>query len=237
MTDVLDTNQQREAIVKAAAYLSSILEPHFQSTPNFKPPRTLIICGSGLGGISTKLSIDNPPPVTVPYEDIPGFKKSTVPGHSGTLMFGSMNGSPVVLMNGRLHGYEGNTLLETTFPIRVINHMGHVHNLIVTNAAGGINAKYQACDLMCIYDHLNIPGPVSYTHLDVYKRQEYVLLIISHLLRICWSSNGKLPQQLAQQLFPLISFLISPDKENIKLNSRSDEFKHAGSLVLSLIHI
>lgn len=69
-----------------------------------------------------------------------------------------MNGSPVVLMNGRLHGYEGNTLFETTFPIRVLNHMGHVRNLIVTNAAGGINAKYQACDLMCIYDHLNIPG-------------------------------------------------------------------------------
>ncbi|CAI4045340.1 hypothetical protein N7582_003497 [Saccharomyces uvarum] len=64
------------------------------------------------------------------------------------------------------------------------------------------------------------------------SQTEYVLLIISHLLRICWSSNGKLPQQLAQQLFPLISFLISPDKENIKLNSRSDEFKHAGSLVL-----
>ena len=64
------------------------------------------------------------------------------------------------------------------------------------------------------------------------SQTEYVLLIISHLLRICWSSNGKLPQQLAQQLFPLISFLISPDKENLKLNSRSDEFRYAGSLVL-----
>lgn len=158
MSDILNVSQQREAITKAAAYISAILEPHFKNTTNFEPPRTLIICGSGLGGISTKLSRDNPPPVTVPYQDIPGFKKSTVPGHSGTLMFGSMNGSPVVLMNGRLHGYEGNTLFETTFPIRVLNHMGHVRNLIVTNAAGGINAKYQACDLMCIYDHLNIPG-------------------------------------------------------------------------------
>ena len=65
MSDILDVSHQREAIAKAAAYLSGILEPHFKKTAKFEPPRTLIICGSGLGGISTKLSIDNPPPITL----------------------------------------------------------------------------------------------------------------------------------------------------------------------------
>ncbi|CAL9732269.1 purine nucleoside phosphorylase [Monosporozyma unispora] len=153
-----DIEEERGKISIAANYLNDKLIIHVKEHPEAEPPRVLIICGSGLGGISNRLEKSNPPPLTIPYEEIPGFKRSTVPGHSGSLMFGKMLGTPVVLMNGRLHGYEGNTIWETVFPVRVINHMGHVNTLIVTNAAGGVNPEFNSCDMMCIYDHINFPG-------------------------------------------------------------------------------
>lgn len=150
-------DEQRGLIHSAAEYLEKEINAHFKDTESFKP-RTLIICGSGLGGISNKVSTSDPQPLIITYGKIPGFKKSTVSGHTGTLLFGMMNKTPVVLMNGRLHSYEGHSLLEVTFPIRVLHHMGHVKTLIVTNAAGGLNPAMSPCDLMCISDHINFPG-------------------------------------------------------------------------------
>lgn len=153
-----DIEEERGKISIAANYLNDRLTIHMKDHPTAEAPRVLIICGSGLGGISNRLERHDPPVLTIPYEEIPGFKRSTVPGHSGSLMFGKMQGTPVVLMNGRLHGYEGNTIWETVFPVRVINHMGHTKTLIVTNASGGINPDFNACDMMCISDHINFPG-------------------------------------------------------------------------------
>uniref|UniRef100_UPI00292A5E16 Purine nucleoside phosphorylase n=1 Tax=Kluyveromyces lactis (strain ATCC 8585 / CBS 2359 / DSM 70799 / NBRC 1267 / NRRL Y-1140 / WM37) TaxID=284590 RepID=UPI00292A5E16 len=150
----LDINEQRALIKSAHRYISEKLEDHFSS--EFLP-KALVICGSGLSGISTKIA-DEPKPLILSYSTIPGFKVSTVPGHSGELIFGYMNGAPVVLMNGRLHSYEGHSLAETVHPIRALHLLGSINVLIVTNAAGGINASFKAGDLMCVYDHINFPG-------------------------------------------------------------------------------
>lgn len=155
--DAFDITEQRQLISVATDYLRNRIDAHFKEFGPFAP-KALVICGSGLGGISTKLAKSNPEPLAITYGEIPGFKKSTVEGHTGTLIFGLMKGSPVVLMNGRLHSYEGHTMYETTLPIRVLNHMGDVGTLIVTNAAGGLNSAFNSSDLMCIYDHINLPG-------------------------------------------------------------------------------
>lgn len=118
-------------------------------------PKSLIICGSGLGGISSLLQDTT----EISYSEIPGFSVSTVPGHAGKLVFGFIgsNKVPVVCMVGRLHFYEGYSFKETTFPVRLAKELG-VEIVVVTNAAGGINPNLKAGDLMIIYDHINIPG-------------------------------------------------------------------------------
>ncbi|CUS23065.1 LAQU0S08e01354g1_1 [Lachancea quebecensis] len=151
--NVFDLEEQRLLIGYAVEFLKHALFEHFT---RFEP-RTLIICGSGLGGIVDKVA-PKPAPLVIPYEKIPGFKNSTVAGHQGKLVFGYMKGSPVVLMCGRLHYYEGHALHETVFPIRVINELRTVKYLIVTNACGAINPNYQTGDLMCLNDHINMPG-------------------------------------------------------------------------------
>lgn len=162
--------EQRSLIRSAAGFIRDRLSSHFKAD-SFRP-RTLIICGSGLGDIKDKIS-HNPTPLSIPYTEIPGFKDSTVIGHAGTLLFGIMNGSPVVLMCGRLHSYEGHTLTETTFPIRALHELKSIQTLIVTNAAGGINPSFKTGDLMCIFDHINFPGlsgnhPLRGPNLDEY---------------------------------------------------------------------
>lgn len=149
-----DISEERALIKSADKYISEKIEQHFSEK---FAPKTLIICGSGLGGISTRVS-ETPKPLVLPYSSIPGFKVSTVPGHNGELIFGFMNDSPVVLMNGRLHSYEGHSLVETVHPIRSLHMLNSIETLIVTNAAGGINASFKTGDLMCVYDHINFPG-------------------------------------------------------------------------------
>lgn len=143
------TQEIYDLLDKAKAYLLEKVEGPLSK------PKCLIICGSGLGGISSLLHDT----IEIPYKDIPGFKVSTVPGHAGKLVFGFIgsNKVPVVCMVGRLHFYEGYTFNETTFPIRLAKRLG-VETVVVTNAAGGINANFKAGDLMIIYDHINIPG-------------------------------------------------------------------------------
>ena len=112
-----------------------------------------VILGSGLGGL-VDLVEDK---VTIPYEEIPHFPKSTVKGHAGTFVFGHVGDVQLVLMAGRFHFYEGLTMKEVTFPIYVMQLLG-VKNLIVTNACGGINPSFKPGDLMLITDYMNLWG-------------------------------------------------------------------------------
>lgn len=116
-------------------------------------PEIGLILGSGLG-ILAELVQDA---VTIAYHDIPHFPKSTVEGHAGELLIGKIEGRSVVLMKGRFHMYEGYGPELTAFPVRVMKAIG-VKQLLVTNAAGGVNTTYKAGDLMLISDHLNMTG-------------------------------------------------------------------------------
>lgn len=119
-----------------------------EKTNNFEPEIALIL-GSGLGDFADDFS-----DIVIPYSEIPGFPVSTVKGHKGQLVFATISGKKVVMMQGRFHYYEGNPIDKVVYPIKVFKKLG-VKNLIVTNAAGGINRDFQASDLMLITDHIN----------------------------------------------------------------------------------
>lgn len=144
---------------EAASAVQEKLKP-FSGT-SIELPRVLIICGSGLGGIANVLLPE--PRLEIPYGDIPGFQESTVPGHAGKLIFGLIGDKkvPVICMVGRLHFYEGYTFQQTTFPIRLSKKL-NVSTVVVTNAAGGVNASYKPGELMIINDHINFPGFAGY---------------------------------------------------------------------------
>ncbi|MEY3539447.1 MAG: hypothetical protein RL188_864 [Bacteroidota bacterium] len=111
---------------------------------------TAIILGSGLGNLSSVIE----PEFSIPYGDIPNFPVSTVEGHKGRLILGTLNGKKVWVMEGRFHFYEGYTAEQVVFPIRVLKLLG-VENLLLSNAAGGVNKQYQVGDLMIIKDHIS----------------------------------------------------------------------------------
>ncbi|MNM93266.1 Purine nucleoside phosphorylase 1 [compost metagenome] len=116
-------------------------------------PEVGLILGSGLGILADH--IENA--ITLDYADIPHFPKSTVEGHAGELVLGTVGGRQVVLMKGRFHMYEGYGPEVTAFPVRVMKALG-ASKLLVTNAAGGVNMSYSPGDLMLISDHLNLTG-------------------------------------------------------------------------------
>ena len=116
-------------------------------------PRIALVLGSGLGGFAD----DFDEAVAIPYEDIPGFVRSTAQGHAGRLVIGKVDSIPVVAMQGRVHYYEGYSLEEVTFPVRVFNLLG-IKTLVLTNAAGGINVQLTQGALMMISDHVNLMG-------------------------------------------------------------------------------
>ncbi|WP_449355735.1 purine-nucleoside phosphorylase [Virgibacillus natechei] len=116
-------------------------------------PTIGLILGSGLGVLGEE--IQNP--VTIPYNDIPHFPVSTVAGHKGQLVIGALEGKPVIAMQGRFHYYEGYSMQQVTFPVRVMKQLG-IDSIIVTNAAGGINVDFDPGDLMIITDHINNMG-------------------------------------------------------------------------------
>ncbi|MFC5700435.1 purine-nucleoside phosphorylase [Cohnella faecalis] len=116
-------------------------------------PEIGLILGSGLGDLADRLE----DALSVKYEDIPHFPVSTVEGHAGKLVIGKLNGKTVAAMQGRFHFYEGYTMQEVTFPVRVMKALGISH-LIVTNACGGMNPAFSPGDLMIIKDHLNMTG-------------------------------------------------------------------------------
>jgi len=116
-------------------------------------PRVGMILGSGLGHLADDVESS----VVVPYSEIPHFPVSTVVGHPGELVIGTLGGVAVAAMRGRVHYYEGYSLHEVTFPVRVMRKLG-ADTLIVTNAAGGLNESFRTGDLMLLTDHLNIMG-------------------------------------------------------------------------------
>ena len=130
-----------EKIQETATYLKGKISTH---------PETAIILGTGLGSlvheIADKYEID--------YKDIPHFPLSTVEGHSGKLIFGKLGDKDIMAMQGRFHYYEGYSMKEVTFPVRVMHALG-IKNLFVSNAAGGMNPDFEIGDLMVITDHIN----------------------------------------------------------------------------------
>lgn len=116
-------------------------------------PTIGLVLGSGLGGLADTLTNR----VVIPYHLIPGWPQSTVHGHSGNLVIGELEGQLVVCQQGRAHYYEGYTMAQVTFPIRVMITLG-VRTLILTNAAGGLDPSYRVGDLMLVEDHINLPG-------------------------------------------------------------------------------
>jgi purine-nucleoside phosphorylase len=116
-------------------------------------PRVGMILGSGLGSVADELD----DAAVVPYADIPGFPHSTVHGHRGELALGNLSGQPVMVMRGRFHFYEGYSMQQVTFPVRIMQALG-CDTLIVTNAAGGLRPDWAVGDLMRIADQIFLPG-------------------------------------------------------------------------------
>lgn len=114
-------------------------------------PTTAVILGTGLGRLATEIQVIN----EFSYADIPHFPLSTVEGHSGKLIFGLLGNKEVLAMQGRFHFYEGYSMKQVTFPIRVMYELG-IKNLFVSNAAGGMNPNFEIGDLMLITDHINL---------------------------------------------------------------------------------
>jgi purine-nucleoside phosphorylase len=116
-------------------------------------PAAAIILGTGLGGLAREIDVA----ATVEYGDIPGFPLSTVESHAGRLLCGTLGGTPVIAMQGRFHKYEGYSLQQVTFPVRVLRALG-AETLIVSNACGGMREEWAPGDLMLIADHINLLG-------------------------------------------------------------------------------
>ena len=116
-------------------------------------PAVGIILGTGLGGLAEEIMVE----ASVPYETIPGFPLSTVESHAGRLLLGRLGGKPVVAMQGRFHRYEGYSLAQVTFPVRVLHALG-AQTLIVSNACGGMDPLWAAGDLVLLADHINLLG-------------------------------------------------------------------------------
>jgi purine-nucleoside phosphorylase len=134
----------KEKITQAAAFLKS---------NKFENTNVAIVLGTGLGKLIDKLKII----AEIEYEKIPHFPTATVEFHGGSLVYGFLNGVKVIVLHGRFHLYEGYSLEEITFPVRVLAALG-VKSLVISNAAGALNLSYKKGDLMMITDHINLQG-------------------------------------------------------------------------------
>ena len=132
-----------ESIQRAADFIA----------PHGNGARIALVLGSGLGHFTERMRIH----CRIPYRDIPGFPVSTVAGHAGEILFGTVGGTAVMAMSGRFHYYEGYDMSTITLPVRVMQRIG-IEKLILTNAAGGVNLDYRPGDLMLISDHINLSG-------------------------------------------------------------------------------
>ena len=137
--------------IETAKHVETAVQTIRQHT-SYQPTIGLVL-GSGLSELANSIQ----DPDIIPYEEIPGWPQSTVVGHSGRLVIGTMEGKQVLVQQGRAHYYEGYNMEQITLPVRVMNALG-IKTLIVTNAAGGINASFSPGDLMLITDHINFLG-------------------------------------------------------------------------------
>ncbi len=144
MTDAPAVRPWKARVDEAAAFVRS--RTRIQ-------PRLAVILGSGLGALADAVERD----ATVPYREIPHFPVSTAAGHAGNLVLGHLEGKPVVVMQGRVHFYEGYALSQVIFPVRVMRELGAA-TLLASNAAGGLNRQWNAGDLMVVADHINFMG-------------------------------------------------------------------------------
>lgn len=131
-------------------------------------PQIGLILGTGLGGLAESVQA----PAILSYSELPGWPISTVQGHAGRLVIGELEGQPLLVMQGRIHYYEGYSMAQVTLPIRVMQRLG-IQTLIITNAAGAINPEFQPGDVMLITDHINLVGmaglnPLVGPNLDVF---------------------------------------------------------------------
>jgi purine-nucleoside phosphorylase len=173
----------REKIVEAVNFLQ-------ENIP--KIPKMAIVLGSGLGDFVKEIEGS----VVIPYKDIPFWPESTVPGHAGQLVCGNIGKNYVVTMNGRVHYYEGYSMDEVTFPVRVCGMLG-VKTLILTNASGGINYGLSPGDLVLTYDHINFMGvnPLRRKDLNGFEPRfpDMTFLYDEELMKLCEkiaSDNG-----------------------------------------------
>lgn len=137
-----------ENIFEKASEATQFIQKKLTITPTIG-----LILGSGLGELAFEIEES----VLIPYEEIPNFPVSTVEGHEGQLVIGKLNGQNVIAMQGRFHFYEGYSMQEVTFPVRVMKMLG-VSTMVVTNACGGMNPSFAPGDLMIITDHINMTG-------------------------------------------------------------------------------
>jgi len=138
-----------DQVSEAAAFLRAVLT----SAGTALAPRLGIVLGSGLGAVADAVANT----VVIPYSEIPHFPQSTVEGHSGRIVAGSLGGVPIIVMQGRVHYYEGYTPAQVTFPMRVLGGLG-LRAVILTNAAGGIQEGYSIGQLVALSDHINFMG-------------------------------------------------------------------------------
>jgi purine-nucleoside phosphorylase len=134
--------------VEAVGAAAERIRARFSTTPD-----VALILGTGLGSLGREITVRE----TIDYTDIPGFPLSTVESHAGRLLCGTLGGKAVIAMQGRFHRYEGYTLQQVTFPVRVLQALG-ARTLVVSNACGGMNPLWAAGDLMLISDHINMIG-------------------------------------------------------------------------------
>jgi len=153
-----NSNPIREKVERCTAALREKLD----GTP---VPGIALVLGSGLGLLAEQMEVS----CTVPYEELGDFPVSTAPGHAGRFLFGTLAGTPLVMMQGRVHYYEGYPMSDVVLPIRVLARLG-VRTLILTNAAGGLDPDFKPGDLMLITDHITsfVPSPLIGMNIDEY---------------------------------------------------------------------
>ncbi len=155
-------------------------------------PSIGIVLGTGLGGLVKEVDVE----VVINYEDIPHFPVSTVESHKGKLIFGKLSGKKVVVMQGRFHFYEGYSMHEVTFPIRILKLLG-IEKLFISNAAGGLDPDFQKSDLMIINDHINLmpENPLTGPNLDHFggrfpdMSEPYELVMVDQAMTIAKEFN------------------------------------------------
>jgi purine-nucleoside phosphorylase len=162
-------------------------------------PQIAIILGSGLGLMADRIAEQ----LVIPYAGIPHFVRSTAIGHKGNLIFGTLGGKNVMAMQGRFHYYEGYTMQEVTFPVRVMARLG-VKTLFVSNAAGAVNPTYRVGDMMIITDHINLlPNPLIGPNIDEFgpRFPDMTTVYSKHIRQLAIEEAEKMGQHLQQGIY------------------------------------